>query len=66
MLDALNAGKHVFWEKAIAMNKKELDEVMGVAKEKNLIVAEAMTIYHMPIYHQIKKRIDSGNLVTLN
>lgn len=60
MLDALNAGKHVFCEKAITMNKKELDEVMEVAKEKNLIVAEAMTIYHMPIYHQIKKRIDSG------
>lgn len=61
MLDALNAGKHVFCEKAITMNKKELDEVMDLAKKKNLIVAEAMTIYHMPIYHEIKERIDNGD-----
>lgn len=60
MIDALNAGKHVFCEKAITMNKKELDEVMELAKKKNLIVGEAMTIYHMPVYHEIKQRIDNG------
>lgn len=60
MLDALEAGKHVFCEKAITMNKKELDEVIKLAKEKELLVAEAMTIYHMPIYNEIKKRIDRG------
>ena len=60
MIDALNAGKHVFCEKAITMNKKELDEVIELATKKNLIVAEAMTIYHMPVYHEIKHRIDNG------
>lgn len=56
----LKAGKHVFVEKAITMNKAELDETLKIAKEKDLIIAEAMTIYHMPIYKKIKDRIDSG------
>lgn len=60
MKDILNAGKHVLCEKAITMNKKELDEVLTLASQKNLIVAEAMTIFHMPIYREIKRRIDSG------
>lgn len=60
MIDVLNANKHVFCEKAITMNKKELDQVLELAKEKGKIVAEAMTIYHMPIYQQIKERITDG------
>lgn len=60
MKDILNAGKHVLCEKAITMNKKELDEVLALADEKDLIVAEAMTIFHMPLYKEIKQRIDRG------
>lgn len=56
----LKAGKHVLCEKAITMNKEELDEVLVLAKEKNLIVAEAMTIYHMPLFKELKQRIQSG------
>jgi len=60
MKQILNAGKHVLCEKAITMNKKELDEVLDLAEEKALIVAEAMTIYHMPLYQELKQRITSG------
>lgn len=60
MKQILTAGKHVLCEKAITMNKKELDEVLELAEEKDLIVAEAMTIYHMPLYQELKSRIDSG------
>lgn len=56
----LQAGKHVLAEKAITMNKAELDNVLAIAKEKDLIVAEAMTIYHMPLYQKIKDRIKTG------
>lgn len=56
----LEAGKHVLCEKAITMNKKELNDVLDIAREKELIVAEAMTIYHMPVYETIKKRINNG------
>ena len=59
---ALLAGKHVLCEKAIVPSVKELDELLSIAKEKNLILAEAMTIYHMPIYREIKKFLESGAL----
>lgn len=56
----LNAGKHVLCEKAMTMNAEQLEEVLVLAEEKNLIVAEAMTIYHMPLFKQLKYRIESG------
>lgn len=65
MLDILQAGKHVLTEKAITMNQAELDQVLAVAQEKELIVAEAMTIYHMPIFQIIKNRIAHGEFGAL-
>ena len=38
------------------------DEMMVLAKEKNLILAEAMTIWHMPIYKELWKIVQSGEL----
>lgn len=61
MKQILQAGKHVLCEKAITMNKQELDDILTLAAEKNLIVAEAMTIYHMPVYQIIKERIKKGD-----
>ncbi|SFK01342.1 Predicted dehydrogenase [Marinilactibacillus piezotolerans] len=57
---ALNAGKHVLCEKAMVMNNTQLEEILSLADEKNLIVAEAMTIYHMPLFKQLKSRIEAG------
>ena len=44
---------------------------MELAKEKGVIVAEAMTIFHMPVYKELKKILESGklgkvNLITMN
>lgn len=47
---ALNAGKHVFAEKAITVNARQFDEVEKLAQEKGLILTEGFTLYHMPIY----------------
>lgn len=68
---ALERGKHVLAEKAITLNDRELGEVMVLAEEKGLVLAEAMTIYHMPLYKQLRAYLDSGalgrvNLVTMN
>lgn len=59
---ALNAGKHVLCEKSITLNSTELKEAVEIAKSKNLILAEAMTIYHMPIYKKLNEIIKSGAL----
>lgn len=59
---ALNAGKHVFCEKAITVNSKQFDEVSALAKEKNLILTEGFTLLHMPLYTKVKQLIDDGKL----
>lgn len=59
---ALNAGKHVLCEKSITLNSTELNEAVSIARANGLILAEAMTIYHMPIYRKLDEIIHSGAL----
>ena len=71
MKKAIENGKHILVEKSITLNSNELNEAADMAKSKNVIIGEAMTIYHMPIYKELRKVIDSGelgkvNLITLN
>lgn len=44
------------------MNSRELDEIISLADEKQLIVAEAMTIWHMPLYKKLWDIIKNGDL----
>lgn len=59
---ALENGKHVFAEKSITLNSRELDEMIALATEKKLILAEAMTIWHMPLYKDLWKLVRSGQI----
>lgn len=54
IMAALAAGKHVLSEKAIVMSSHELRQVATRAREKGLVVMEAQTIYHMPLYAQLR------------
>lgn len=62
ILKSLNNNKNVFCEKAITVNGNQLKEIVDLANKKNLIVAEAMTIYHMPLYKKLRKLVDDGKL----
>lgn len=59
---ALKSKKHVLCEKSITLNSQELDEAINLAKENDVILAEAMTLYHMPIYKELKSIVESGKL----
>jgi predicted dehydrogenase len=59
---SLESGKHVLCEKVITINKPQLDELVQLAEEKGLYLAEAMTIYHMPLYRKLKEWIDGHDL----
>lgn len=59
---ALKSGKNVICEKSITLNSRELDEAISLAKENDVVLAEAMTIYHMPIYKKLNEIINSGKL----
>lgn len=60
LVQALKAGKHVFCEKAITVNDKQLEEAVAIAKEKNLVICDGVTLLHMPLYKKLKEIVDSG------
>ncbi|EEU8425882.1 Gfo/Idh/MocA family oxidoreductase [Listeria innocua] len=60
IMKSLHNGKHVLAEKAITVSSAELNEINALAKEKGLIVKEAMTIFHMPLYKKLREIVDSG------
>ena len=62
MKKALEHGNHILVEKSITLNSRELDGMMALAAEKKLILAEAMTIWHMPIYKKLWEIVQSGQL----
>lgn len=62
MKKALESGKHIFVEKSITLNSRELDEMVALAKQKGLMIGEAMTIWHMPIYKKLWDIVESGEL----
>lgn len=71
MRKAIENGKHILVEKSITLNSAELEEALSLAEEKGVVVGEAMTIYHMPIYKRLREILDSGklgkvNLITMN
>lgn len=59
---ALANGKHILCEKSIVLNSNELNESITLAEANNLKLAEAMTIYHMPLYKKLKDFVLSGKL----
>ncbi|KRM73092.1 Gfo/Idh/MocA family protein [Lacticaseibacillus brantae] len=63
---ALLAGKHVLAEKSITLNLGELDDLIAIAHERNLILMEAQTIYHMPLYPALMEKAKTlGQLKTI-
>ena len=59
MKQAIENGKHILVEKSITLNSDELNEMAKLADKNHVIIGEAMTIYHMPIYKKVKR--NSGN-----
>ena len=63
---ALSHGKHVLCEKSITLNSAELARAAKLAEENHVVLAEAMTIYHMPLYRALRERVASGELGRVN
>ena len=62
IMKALENGKHILCEKSITLNSVELEKALKKADEKNLVLAEAMTIYHMPLYKKLMKLVADGEI----
>ncbi len=55
---ALAAGKHVLCEKAITLNSDELIEARAIADEHGVVLMDATTVLHMPLYAELMRRAD--------
>ena len=66
MKKAIENKKHILVEKSITLNSDELSEAVKLARENGVVIGEAMTIYHMPIFKELKKILDSGELGRVN
>ncbi len=62
IMKSLENNKHVFCEKAITVSSEQLLDAVKLAKEKQLVLAEAMTIYHMPLYKKLREIVSSGKI----
>lgn len=57
---ALAAGKHVLCEKAITLNSAELEEARAIADEHGVVLMDATTVLHMPLYVELMRRAEAG------
>lgn len=63
---ALAAGKHVLCEKSITLNSQELDEARALADQHGVILMDATTILHMPLYQELLRCAKAGEFGPLN
>jgi len=56
---ALLSGKHVIVEKPIATTLSQLRELRRLAEERGLVLAEAMTVHHLPAFQAIRRTLGS-------
>ncbi len=59
---SLKHNKAVLCEKPVAMNLSETEEVIKLAKEKNLFYMEAMKTRFLPVIKKVKNMVDSGEI----
>ena len=59
------AGKHVLCEKPMTLNRKEAEELFGLAKEKNCILMEGIKPAYCPGFVQMLRIARSGVIGTI-
>jgi predicted dehydrogenase len=59
---AFDAGKPVLCEKALTMNAREAEELVGVARERSLFFMEAMWMRCNPVIRRVRQLAERGDL----
>jgi predicted dehydrogenase len=65
---AIDAGKHVLIEKALARNSSEVEDIFAAAQQKRVFAMEAMWTRHLPHMAEVRRRVADGaigEIVTL-
>ncbi|MFJ4198898.1 Gfo/Idh/MocA family protein [Streptomyces sviceus] len=56
----LSAGRNVLCEKAFTLNAREAEELVGLAKDHDRFLMEAMWMYCNPLVRRLKALVDDG------
>jgi predicted dehydrogenase len=59
---ALNAGKHVFVEKPIALNRAQAAEMVDLARRKKLFFAEALWTFYLPKFDVLRQLLETNSI----
>lgn len=59
---ALLAGKHVFIEKPLALNKAEAEELIGMAREAGRVLMVGHLLLYHPAVRLLKNYLDNGDI----
>ncbi len=65
-IDALNSGKHILMEKPIALNIKEVDKLIAVAKKKKKNIFAVLQVRYNPALQALKEALTHGKLGRIN
>lgn len=63
---ALNAGKHVFVEKPLAMNENEANIMIATARKKNVQLMVGHLLQYHPVFKTLHKFVGKGKIGKLN
>lgn len=58
----LEHGKHVLCEKPLTLNEKQTRKLCSIAKENNLFLMEGYWSRSTPVYQELRRIIDSGEI----
>mgnify|MGYP000922513540 CR=1 FL=1 len=64
-IDAINAGKHVYVEKPLAMNLVEAEKMIICAKENGIQLMVGHLLQYHPIFLAVRKMVESGEMGAL-
>ncbi len=65
-IEAMNAGKHVFVEKPLAMNKIDAETMIASAEENNVHLMVGHLLQYHPIFMTVRKLVESKELGDLS
>ena len=59
-IGGMSGGKHVFCEKSITVNSRQLEECAAIAQSRGLVLCDGTTLLHMPLYKKLRQIIQNG------
>ncbi len=65
-IEAMNAGKHVYVEKPLAMNRIEAEAMIASAKENDVQLMVGHLLQYHPVFMAVRGLVESGELGSLS